>query len=286
MKFGGFMKKFFIFFSLLVFVLFATKTFAVEEKKGIAVFPLDTPVNSSSYSIYSNSANMFASDLVNSLQKYNDMNVVDISTGENILKSTDLFSLYQKIVKEYKQKYTINYEKADKISQALNVDYIAFVYGGFDTQKSFLKSNWKYRFQWIWANPVTPSAQLNINITLIDVKNHNYVLEENVKKDMSMDNFFNPSQNFGENIVPISQIKKFTKPNAQKIAQKIHSVIYPDINAKYSQKDAFIERFTPNGSFDNFGSSNDFSSTDSSSLDNSVKNSRKNFYKNWIQEKL
>ncbi len=286
MKFGGFMKKFFIFFSLLVFVLFATKIFAVEEKKSIAVFPLDTPVNSSSYSIYSNSANMFASDLVNSLQKYNDMNVVDISTGENILKSTDLFSLYQKIVKEYKQKYTINYEKADKISQALNVDYIAFVYGGFDTQKSFLKSNWKYRFQWIWANPVTPSAQLNINITLIDVKNHNYVLEENVKKDMSMDNFFNPSQNFGENIVPISQIKKFTKPNAQKIAQKIHSVIYPDINAKYSQKDAFIERFTPNGSFDNFGSSNDFSSTDSSSLDNSVKNSRKNFYKNWIQEKL
>ena len=280
------MKKFFIFLFLFFTIIITTKSFAVEEKKSIAVFPLDIPVYSSSYSIYANSPNMFASDLVNSLQKYDDINVIDITSGEKILKASNMYQLYEKMIKEYKQKYTIDYDKAEKISSALGVDYIAFVYGGFDTQRDFLKSNWKYRCQWIWASPIKSSALLNINVTLVDIKTRSYSLEENVKKDFSMDNFSEPSQNFGENIVPISQIKKFTKPHAQKIAQKIHSVIYPDLNAKYSQKNAFIESYSTNEATVNDGVSNYTQNSYQNEQNNSVIDLRKENYKKWVQEKL
>ena len=274
------MRRFFTFLFLICGILFSLKAIAIEEKKNIAVFPLDTPVSSSSYSIYSNSANMFAADLVNALQNYRDTDVVDIYTGKKVLASAGMGNQYEKLVKEYKQNYTIDYEKAQKIAATLGVSHIAFVYGGFDTQKQFLKSNWKHRFQWIWASPIKPSAQLNINTTLIDVKNKQYVLEENAKKDFPMDNFQEPSQSFGENIVPISEIKKFTKPTAQSIAQKIHSELYPDENTKYSEKEAFIEKFIPNGSTENFGDNIPMTSS------NPVLDARKNNYKRWIEEKL
>ena len=274
------MKRLLIYLFLICGILFSLKSFAIEEKRSIAIFPLDTPVSSSSYSIYSNSANMFAADLVNSLQQYKDTNVVDIYTSKKILASSGLGNQYEKMVKEYKQSYTIDYEKAEKIAAALGVSHIAFVYGGFDTQKQFLKSNWKYRFHWIWASPVKPSAQLNINTTLIDVKKHMYILEENAQKDFPIDNFQEPSQSFGENIVPVSEIKKFSKPMAQSIAQKIHAKLYPDENATYAQQDAFIERFIPNGTTENFGDDIPATST------NPVLDARKNNYKRWIEEKL
>lgn len=274
------MKKFLIYLFLICGVFFASKGFAIEEKKSIAIFPLDVPVSSSSYAIYSSSANMFAADLVNALQKYEDTNVVDIYTSKKILASAGMGNQYEKMVKEYKQNYTIDYEKAEKIAAAIGVSHIAFVYGGFDTQKQFLKSNWKYRLQWIWASPIKSSAQLNINTTLVDVKKHSYVLEENAKKDFPMDNFQEPSQSFGENIVPISEIKKFTKPTAQVVAQKIHTQLYPNANEKYSEKNAFIERFIPNGSTENLGDNIPTTST------NPVLDARKNNYKRWIEEKL
>ena len=277
------MKRFFIFVFLFFTIIIASKSIAVEEKKSIAVFPLDVPVYSSSYSIYANSANMFAADLVNSLQNYNDVNVIDISTSENIIKAANMRQIYEKMIKEYKQNYTIDYDKTEKIASVLGVDYIVFVSGGFDTQRDFFKSNWKYRCQWIWASPIKPSSLLSINITLIDIKKRNYSLEENIKKDISIDNFSEPSQNFAENFVPISQIKKFTKPQAQKIAQKIHAVIYPDQNAKYSQKDAFIEKYSTNETMDDYTVQ---TYTQNNNQKNSVIDSRKENYKNWVQEKL
>lgn len=277
--------RIFLFLFFLLTILFSTKTFAIEEKKNIAVFPLSVGVNSSSYAIYSKAQDMFAADLVNSLQRYKDTNVIDINTAENILKDANLKKQYEKLIKQYKQRYIIDYDKANEIAAALGVNYIAFIYGGFDSEKSFLKSNWKYRCQWIWANPVKSSAQLNLNTTLIDIKNRKYSLEENVKKDISMDNFYQPSNSFGENIVPISEIKQFTKPNATKIAQKIHAIMYPDKHEKYSQKDAFIEKFIPNGTINNLGDNNQLPAIELNPQ-NSINEARKENYKQWLQENL
>lgn len=274
------MKKFLLYLFLICAIIFQPKVDAIEEKKSIAVFPLDTAVSSSSYSIYSAAANMFAADLVNSLQEYDDTTVVDVYSGKKILASCGLGNQYEKLVKEYKKNYTIDYEKAEKIASAIGVSHIAFVYGGFDTQKQFLKTNWKYKFHWIWASPIKSSAQLNINTTLIDVKNHNYVLEENAQKDFPMENFQEPSQSFGENIIPISEIKKFTKPTAEDIAQKIHSELYPDINQKYAEKETFIDKFKTNDYTESLGGEQPTEET------NPVLKNRKNNYKKWIEENL
>ena len=67
---------------------------------------------------------------------------------------------------------------------------------------------------------------------------------------------------------------------AQSIAQKIHFQLYPDENAKYSEKEAFIEKFIQNGSTENFGDNIPTSSS------NPILDARKNNYKRWIEEKL
>mgnify|MGYP003292293154 CR=1 FL=1 len=188
---------------------------------------------------------MFAADLVNSLQKYKDLDVMDVSNSESILRLAEKTRQYEQLTKQFKQRYIVDYEKAETVARALGVNYLVFIHGGFDTERDFLKSNWKYRCQWIWANPVKSSALLNINITLVDVKNHNIAFQSSIKKDIAMDNFYQPSQNFGENVIPTSQIKKFTLPNSIKIAQQLHSVMYPFLNEKYSQKDAFIDKYIP-----------------------------------------
>ena len=95
-----------------------------------------------------------------------------------------------------------------------------------------------------------------------------------------MDNFQEPSQNFGENIIPISEIKKFTKPTAQAIAQRVHSELYPDTSAQYAEKEAFIERFIPNSTTENFGDNIPVESS------NPVLDARKNNYKRWLEERL
>lgn len=305
------MKRFFIYLFLICSMFFSLEAFAIKEKSNIAVFSLDVPTNTSSYAIYSNSQNMFAADLVNSLKKYDDTNVIDIYSSEKAIENANLRSKYQKMIKEYKQKYTIDYEKADEIANALGVNYLVFVYGGFDMEKSFLKPNWKYRWQWIWANPVKSSAQININTTLIDVKNRTYILEENIKKDISMDNFNTPSQGFGENVVPIGEIKNFTKQNAPEIAKKIHNVIYPNPTEKVSEKNIFIDKFTPNfwkdkkatekvTQTETIPTNNEYSQTEQQMPEpepmytesqeqtnqSSVLDARKENYKNYIQEKI
>lgn len=282
------MKKFSICLVLIFIctILFSVKALAIEEKKSIVVFPLNVSVNSSSYAIYAKAQDMFASDLVNSLHSFDDTNVVDINSAENILKNANLQKKYEKMIKQYKQRYIVDYDKLEEITKALGVNHVVFIYGGFDSEKSFLKSNWKYRCQWIWASPIKSSAQLNINTTLIDIKRRNYSLETNVKKDIPMDNFYQASNSFGENIVPISEIKKFTKPNAIKIAQKIHSELYPEKTEKYSQKDAFIDKFIPNnGTINDFKGENGFPSVDLNTQ-NQVNEQRKENYKKWMQEKL
>ena len=49
---------------------------------------------------------------------------------------------------------------------------------------------------------------------------------------------------------------------------------------EYSEKDAFIEKFIPNGSTENFGDDIPLSSP------NPVLDARKNNYKRWLEEKL
>ncbi|MCQ2957555.1 MAG: hypothetical protein MJ180_01485 [Candidatus Gastranaerophilales bacterium] len=306
------MKKLILIIFLLCGMFIGLKSFAIEEKKNIAVFPLTNPINASSYAIYSGATDMFSADLVNALHKYSDLNIIDISTSEKIIQVSGLQRDYDKLTRQYKQKYTIDYDKLDKIAQTIGVDYVVFVYGGFDTEKDFLKSNWKFRCQWIWANPVSSSAELNINSTLIDVHNRDYILEDNARKDISMNEFQKPSSGFGENIVPISKIKKFTRPTANLLANKIHSKIYPNKKEKFSQKDAFVDKFTPNNQeqpndvntqepVNNTPDLNNNVNLNNATVPeenfennikpavnstNSVNYSRTEKYKNWIQQKL
>jgi len=281
------MKKIIICLVLLFGIIFAQQSFAIEDKKSVAILPLDVPIRSAGYAIFTQTQDMFAAEITNTLQSYKDLDIVDINSSEKIIEAAGLKHSYDKLVKEYKLRYVIDYERLNTIASAIGVDYVVFIHGGFDIEKSFLKSNWKYRCQWIWASPIKSSAQLNVIVTLIDTQKNNIALEEKLTKDIPMENFQEASTVFGENMVPIVQIKKAIKPGATKIAQKIHAIICPLVNQKYSQKNAFVEKFIPNNEvFNNDDYNNNVMPQNNNYEENPVNNARKESYKNWVEQQL
>ncbi|MDD3593098.1 MAG: hypothetical protein PHX18_00550 [Candidatus Gastranaerophilales bacterium] len=223
------MKKFLTLILLTVITVFAANNAFAAATKNIAVFSLDMPAGGSSYSLYPASVNMFSSDLVNSLNAKQGLKAMDIYTSRQILKLNNLESKYQKMASEYKNNYVIDYKILDEIASSLDVDYVVLVNGGFDTQSSFLKPNIVHKLQWIWAPMATPSAKFELMTTVVDVQNRSYIYEKSLGKDFNINTFQQPAQEFGENIVPVAQIKKYTRPTAQKIASEIYLKIAPQV---------------------------------------------------------
>lgn len=222
------MKKFLILLMLTATIFLGSNTFAATTKN-IAVFSLDMPTGGSSYSIYPASVNMFSADLVNSFNAMPGLKAMDIYTSKQILKINNLEGKYQKLARDYKSNYVIDYKILDEIASALDVDYVVLVNGGFDTQSSFLKPNIVHSLQWIWAPMVTPSAKFELMTSVIDIENRSSIYEKSLGKDFNIQTFQMPSQEFGENIVPVAQIKKYSQPAAQKTASEIYLKIAPKV---------------------------------------------------------
>ena len=303
------MKK--ILFLTFVFIFFvAFQANALETTaKSIAVFPVDIQTQGSNYSIYPMTTNLFCADLVNELKVYNDFQPIDLSIKDEIIKESGLTTKYQGLIKEYKNTRTIDYSKLEEIANVLGTQYVIFAHGGFDLQRSAMKPNMFFKLQYIWAPSVTPSTRYDINLILVDVKKHRYMLEKSYKHNFKMDDFLMPSQQFGENVSTLAQIKKFTKPITKLYAGKVYAALYAQGVKKYSDKTVQAENLTvsttksqngyynqtevpaPNEAFvpinneyNNYDYNNSMQNSDISEAPvRSQENIRKEYYKNWIE---
>ncbi len=302
------MKRIFLVFVFIFFTVLQAKTIETTSKS-IAVFPVDVPTQGTNYSIYPMTTNLFCADLVNELKVYNDFQPMDLSIKDEIIKESGLTKKYQNLISEYKNTRTIDYLKLEEISKVLGTQYVIFAHGGYDLQRSALKPNMFFKLQYIWAPSVTPSTRYDINLILVDVKKHRYMLEKSYKHNFKMDDFLMPSQQFGENVSTLAQIKKFSKPITKLYAAKVYAVLYPVGEKHFTNKNVQAEKLTAdttksqneyfnqenipapseafvpvNNEYNNYGYNNSMQNSDISEAPvSSQENIRKEYYKNWLE---
>ena len=300
------MKKIFLVFVFIFFAIMQAKALEMTSKT-IAVFPVDVPTQGTNYSIYPMTTNLFCADLINELKVYNDFQPMDLSTKDEIIKESGLTKKYQELIQEYKNTRTVDYLKLEEISNVLGTQYVIFAHGGYDLQRSALKPNMFFKLQYIWAPSVTPSTRYDMNLILVDVKKHRYMLEKSYKHNFKMDDFLMPSQQFGENVSTLAQIKKFSKPITKLYAAKVYGILYAQgqkhftnknvqaekLTADTAQNEYFNQTDTPspsetfkpiNNEYNNYGYNNSAQKTDVSEAPvRSQENIRKEYYKNWLE---
>ena len=96
------MKKVIKVFLILLILAFAgnfSPVFARKVQKiKVAIFPVDVPSQGASYTIYPNVLTLISNDLINELNKFSRLSIIDLDSSETIIKSNGLYKQYQKLL--------------------------------------------------------------------------------------------------------------------------------------------------------------------------------------------
>lgn len=290
------MKKILIFLTfILVFLSFQSASFA-EQRAKLAVFKVDEPVYGAGYTIFPDVLSIISGDVVNSLNKEANVNVVDMASAESMLTSAGLYKDYKKFLRDYKSKYIIDYDKLSQFADALGVNQIVFVSGGFDTQEMVLKKGLLNYFSFVPilgfigefmpnAKMVDTSYRLNVSAMLIDPQSGIKNWEKTYSKDFSTDCINIPTQYFGADNTAAIKIKSYSSQLSHKIALNIADQLMnteiTDVNStiiKHESAEQVYKKTTTDGTMTRDGQS--------SNSDSYLKEQRKKEYVKWVKNTL
>jgi len=212
-----------IFISLLVYITQGAYIRASQPEK-LAIFPVNVPSSGSSLNIFPNTLNLVSTDIANLLSKNHVVSVLDINASEDSIRAMGLIKDYRKLLADFKNTYSIDYDTCALIARKLGVNKILFVSGGFDIQESILKRGRFYNMDIPGASPLAPSYRLNILVSLVDPQSGIIIWENTYGKDFNVSNFPIPSQYFGENIISVKKIKKYSQDLADKVCVKLAEI--------------------------------------------------------------
>jgi TolB-like protein len=269
-------------FIVIIFLFVVNPVFAQKIEK-MAVFPVDVPMQGTSHTLYPDILSLISGDIVNHLSKRSFISVMDLNSSESLIKSMGLNKKYQKLLFEYKNSYTIDYDSCALLANKMGVNKILLVSGGFDVQKLMMERSFWYKFDIPTADPLTPYYRLNITLTLVDPQSGIIIWEETFKKNFRVSNFSLPSQYFSENIVSVEKLKEFSHEVSEKSATKMMNALR---TCEYTQVDSSIVS-TIDQNYDNTITTEGTETKDGHfSFNNYLINKRINNYKNWIKEKI
>jgi len=268
---------------ILSFLVITNPVFAQKIEK-LTVFPVDVPVQGTSITLYPNILQLISSDIVNALSKSPYLNVIDLNSSENIIKSSGLQKKYQKLLYDYKTTYNIDNDSCSLIAKKMGASKILFVSGGFDLQSQIMDRSLLYKLDIPTGKPLVPHYRLNVTLTLFDPQTGIIVWEETYNKNFRTADFPLPSQYFTENVVSVEKIKRFSYELSDKVALKMANIFgvseYTEVNSNIiSTKNNINGNIQPtDGQMTKEGHplpDNDY-----------PLNKRMDNYKNWVKEKV
>lgn len=268
------MKKFFILiFTLCLVVLAPDSSWAINSNR-VMVLPVDIPTTGSSFSIYPDTLSLVSADIVNILHKDYQFSVVDINSAEKLIINSGLYDEYKDLMRQYKDRYILNYVSLQKIAKAADVSSVLFVSGGFDTKQLSIRPTIFGFFSIPFGDPITSSYKLNLTTTLVDPLSTMVIWEGKYSGRLKIDGFDVPSQHFSENVVSVSKIKKFSRKTAPKISKKVYAHL---INHKVQPVNII------DGSNYDLAKDGELTKDGHLNIDDYVINNRKKEYKTWIE---
>jgi len=224
-----------IFIATIVFFNITYSAWAVNSDK-IAIFPIDIAVYGGNVSIYPVTIGVIANDLANSLTARYNINTLDSSASQNLIKSAGLTNTYRKMIENFQNKYTIDYNSCQLIADKIGANKILLVSGGYDMQNMILEPGKLTVLSIPGLQTVKPSYKLYIMLTLIDPQSGTVIWENTYKKNITGATMPSPSIYFGDNVFQTEKVKTFSYEISKKASATLASIIlqsgYTQVNSR------------------------------------------------------
>ena len=247
-----------------------TSSAMAQEVPPIIIFPVDVQTMGSSYNIYPNTLNLISGDIYNAFAKKGISVEYPLETDKKI-NNLLLVSHYNRLLQDFKNYQLVNYQECRLLAQKIGASKVILVSGGYDAQGNILKERHLLGyFDWLTYKDFTSTYKLNITVTLIDPYGEKVISEKNFSKEIPADNFASPSQYFGENVVPIKEIKTFSNTIAYRTVFDYKNVSTKSKVTKINTTDGYM---TTDGHFNSM----------LNSFDTVIQKKRDNF-KTWVME--
>lgn len=189
--------------------------------QNIAVIPVDISMTGDIQSIYTQTLGLISEDISNSLNKSGKLSSPHLKYLEDKIKNNKLEPLLNEFLQNYKNRYLVDYKSLQLIAEALEADKILLISGDFDTKQFIMKPNLAYELNVPEVSVLKPSYRIHTSATFIDPKKQIILWEKLFKKDFKVSNFDVPSISFANNIIPVNEIKKFSREISPKIVRNI-----------------------------------------------------------------
>lgn len=251
--------------------------------QNIAVIPVDVSIAGDVQSIYTNTLSLISEDISNRLNKSNQLTSPHLAFIEEKIKMNNLEPTLKKFMSNYKNRYMVDYDSLKTLAETLNVDKILLISGDFDTRHFLLKPNLAYDLNVPEVSVLKPSYRIHTTATFIDPIKQLILWEKVFVKDFKVANFDVPSIKFANNVIPVNEIKSFSREISPKIVRNIFLTL--PASRIQTVKQNIISTQTLNHS----KLKDDTMTTDGHSYSTNTRNlelERKNKYSEWVDENL
>lgn len=224
------MKKFFVYFLLLIFTLHinAAAVFSTAHPvKTVAVITDTGHRHGTNYLICGAASDIIATDLVNRINMTNRMKAPLLGDTMSKITQTNIPLYYMTFLNDYKYNYNIDFVNLKRVTKNIPADYLLLVTSGLDVQSNFLKDTWWNKLNIPGMDPVKPTYQLATLITLIDKKNYRILWQDMYLKDIEAHNYDLGIVHFSPSYAQLAKIKKYSRNMSEYVTNIVDKQVNP-----------------------------------------------------------
>lgn len=221
-------------------MLFAPFVYGADKKYTVVILPDNVVTESAALDsyIYNNTAEFFANEVINLLNKTDYIKSPTVSEERNLLKGNASYMIPARdLTNRFKTTYNIDYKKLNKIASANKAQYVLMLTSTIDSENYVMR-----RTLWDFLNiagaaVVDPAYKISTYAALVDTKNNSVAWSNTFYKTISVVEGRILTRGPSPQTEQLQKIRDYSRMLCPEIAENVQvSVLTDDEFAKESYK--------------------------------------------------
>lgn len=224
---------------LILFIFLMCTTNCYAAKFNFLVIPNDLFLDGKNDIVFSQSASLIGTDIINYYNQHPDMSAVSIDRLKNYLEKPENYRLkkeVKKLISDYQTNYTVNYSTVQKLASKFGTKQVLMINCNMDAQGYITRRTLWDLLNIPGATVIDPAYRLTTQINLIDVNNQVILWQHNYQKLISSRESRMMTTTYGDTSEQLEKVKKYsTKFLAPQVVQETQLALlnispYQDLN--------------------------------------------------------
>ncbi len=181
------------------------------------------------YLVFPEVSEMIAADVINNLNVQGFVSAPSLSSVRERLGKSDIVRHADKLVRDYRYTYNLDFNALKKVAKSLNADDILIVTGGMDTVSNFLKPTWYFFLNIPGENMVKSEYKLYTHFALIDVQNETVKWQNTYHRQITSPEFALANATYAPDYRQMSKIKKGSEVIARDASYRVECILAPEL---------------------------------------------------------